>query len=239
MSSVKLNHALGGSTTLEAGDTASAETITLPAGNKTLLATDGDGSQLTGVGVDGIVSTANATAITIDSSENVDFSQEVKLGAAKKMKFKADSGNSSSRYWQVRNDDSAYGDLGFKVSASNSDASYSSVLELMADGRGLSQFTAKAWCRYDQTGTPSITDSHNVSSITDNGTGSLDVNFSNNLANNNYMYNQDLGQWTTSYSRGRAYVATAGTNNTKIQCRTLENEAFTDMGYASVIVFGD
>jgi hypothetical protein len=30
-----------------------------------------DGSSLTGVGVDGIVSTANATAITIDSSENV------------------------------------------------------------------------------------------------------------------------------------------------------------------------
>jgi len=39
MSSVKLNHALGGSTTLEAGDTASAETITLPAGNKTLADT--------------------------------------------------------------------------------------------------------------------------------------------------------------------------------------------------------
>jgi len=36
MSSVKLNHALGGSTTLEAGNTASAETITLPAGNNTL-----------------------------------------------------------------------------------------------------------------------------------------------------------------------------------------------------------
>jgi len=36
MSSVKLNHALGGSTTLEAGDTASAETVTLPAGNNTL-----------------------------------------------------------------------------------------------------------------------------------------------------------------------------------------------------------
>jgi len=217
-----------GVVTLTAPNTNTDRTITLPDEDITL-----------GGGVDGIVSTANATAITIDSSENVDFSQEVKLGAAKKMKFKADSGNSSSRYWQVRNDDSAYGDLGFKVSASNSDASYSSVLELMADGRGLSQFTAKAWCRYDQTGTPSITDSHNVSSITDNATGNLDVNFSNSLANNNYMYNQDLGQWTTSYSRGRAFAATAGTNTTKIQCRTLENEAWTDMGYASVIVFGD
>jgi hypothetical protein len=33
----------------------------------------GGGGNLTGVGVDGIVSTANATAITIDSSENVGF----------------------------------------------------------------------------------------------------------------------------------------------------------------------
>jgi len=36
MSGVKLNHALGGSTTLEAGNTSSAETVTLPAGNNTL-----------------------------------------------------------------------------------------------------------------------------------------------------------------------------------------------------------
>jgi len=36
MSSVKLKHALGGSTTLEAGNTSSAETVTLPAGNNTL-----------------------------------------------------------------------------------------------------------------------------------------------------------------------------------------------------------
>jgi len=58
MSSVKLNHALGGSTTLEAGNTSSAETVTLPAGNKTLLATDGDGSQLTGINTATVATTA-------------------------------------------------------------------------------------------------------------------------------------------------------------------------------------
>jgi hypothetical protein len=40
-------------------------------GNMTATEFYGGGGNLTGVGVDGIVSTANATAITIDSSENV------------------------------------------------------------------------------------------------------------------------------------------------------------------------
>ena len=66
MSSVKLNHALGGSTTLEAGNTASAETITLPAGNKTLLATDGDGSQLTGINAATVATTAPSSPSTGD-----------------------------------------------------------------------------------------------------------------------------------------------------------------------------
>jgi hypothetical protein len=62
-----------GSVTLDAHDVSGDQTLIVPslAGGKTLLTTDGDGSSLTGVGVDGIVSTANATAITIDSSENV------------------------------------------------------------------------------------------------------------------------------------------------------------------------
>jgi hypothetical protein len=133
----------------------------------------------------GIDDNATSTAITIDASENVDFSEEIKLDTSKNMKFKADSSNSSSRYWKVRNDDSAYGDLGFKVSASNSDASYSSVLELMSDGRGLSQFTAKAWVNFADNG--SINDSHNISSVSNTATGVYTVNFTNSMANTNYV----------------------------------------------------
>ena len=39
---------------------------------------------------------------------------------------------------------------------------------------------AKAWVRFDGTGTVSITDSFNVSSITDNGTGRYGFDFTNN-----------------------------------------------------------
>ena len=73
MSKVKIQgHASGtGVLTVTAPNTSTDRTITLPDGTGTLLTTDGDGSSLTGVGVDGISSSADATAITIDSSENV------------------------------------------------------------------------------------------------------------------------------------------------------------------------
>jgi hypothetical protein len=56
---------------------------------------------------------------------------------------------------------------------------------ITSDGRGLSQFTAKAWCSFNQS-THTIADSHNISSVSDSGVGNSRVNFSNNLANANY-----------------------------------------------------
>ena len=61
------------------------------------------------------------------------------------------------------------------------------ALEITSDGRGVSQFTARAWINFDgYVSTPNIRDSHNISSITDNGTGLYTVNFTNNMANANY-----------------------------------------------------
>jgi len=72
MSTLTLKGATSGSSVLKAPDSGSNEvTFTMPASTGTLLTTDGDGSSLTGVGVDGISSSANATAITINSSEQV------------------------------------------------------------------------------------------------------------------------------------------------------------------------
>jgi hypothetical protein len=59
-------------------------------------------------------------------------------------------------------------------------------LQIKSDGRGLSQFTAKAWVNFNGTGTVAIRDSHNVSSVTDNGVGAMTVNFSNTMANDDY-----------------------------------------------------
>jgi hypothetical protein len=46
--------------------------------------------------------------------------------------------------------------------------------------------SVETWVNFNGTGTPSIRGSGNVSSISDNGTGSYTVNFSNNLTDANY-----------------------------------------------------
>ena len=77
MAKVKIQgHASGtGVLTVTAPNTSTDRTITLPDATGTLLTADGDGSSLTGVGVDGISSSADATAITINSSEQVGIGQ--------------------------------------------------------------------------------------------------------------------------------------------------------------------
>tara|TARA_R100000697_G_C5448095_1_gene196891 strand:- start:983 stop:1600 length:618 start_codon:yes stop_codon:yes gene_type:complete len=52
---------------------------------------------------------------------------------------------------------------------------------------GISQErVAKAWVNFNGTGTVAINGSYNVSSITDDGTGDYDINFSTALADTNY-----------------------------------------------------
>jgi hypothetical protein len=46
--------------------------------------------------------------------------------------------------------------------------------------------SAKVWCKFDGTGTIAIDDSYNVDSLTDNGTGDYDVNFTVDFATTNY-----------------------------------------------------
>ena len=48
------------------------------------------------------------------------------------------------------------------------------------------QGRAKAWVRFDGTGTVAIDDDYNVSSITDNGRGRYTVNFDTSLTDANY-----------------------------------------------------
>jgi len=56
-------------------------------------------------------------------------------------------------------------------------------------------FVARAWVNFNGTGTVAIRDSGNVSSITDNGTGDYDVNFTSDMEDANYSVT--LGCFTT------------------------------------------
>jgi hypothetical protein len=50
----------------------------------------------------------------------------------------------------------------------------------------IEQGRAKAWINFNGTGTIAIRNSHNVSSITDNGVGDYTISFSNAMPNVNY-----------------------------------------------------
>ena len=73
-------------------------------------------------------------------------------------------------------------------------------------------YMARAWVNFDGTGTPAIRGSGNVSSITDNGTGTYRVNFTTAMSDANYcnvasvnfdtggsLVNVDRGNQTTTY----------------------------------------
>jgi hypothetical protein len=69
---------------------------------------------------------------------------------------------------------------------------------------GYHQGAAKAWVKFDaSSGTPTISDSYNVTSITDNGVGDFTINFTTAFANANYA-------WALSgrpINAGEAYIA--------------------------------
>ena len=63
----------------------------------------------------------------------------------------------------------------------------------------------KSWVQFDGRSTVSIADSFNVSSITDNGTGDYDVNFSTNMSNANYSVVTG-GNYLDNDSGGRVFA---------------------------------
>jgi hypothetical protein len=106
------------------------------------------------------------------------------------------------------------------------------VLQVKYDGRGLSQFTAKVWCKFNGIGTVGISDSHNTSSITDVGTGVYRVNFTNAMANTSYAafasaqggHASQPDGWSTTYVQ----FSNRSASNTSL-----------DGAHLAILVFGD
>jgi len=246
--------------TLVAPNTNTDRTVTLPDESITLAG-----------GVDGIVSTANATAITIDSSENVGIGVTppaygagytgVSVGAVGTIladtsgldgMYLASNAYYGAGYKYIQNGkalelkmDASGGNFKFRTAASGTAGgaiTWSDRLEIKADGRGLSQFTAKAWVNFNGTGTPSIRDSHNISSLTDNGTGIYTVNFTNNTANANYSVSA-LPAWntgSTSFTFSVFVDESTLPTTSAIKLGTKRSDGTsTDKPYVALQVFGD
>ena len=92
-----------------------------------------------------------------------------------------------------------------------------------------------AWVNFNGTGTVAIRDSENVSSITDDGTGSYYVNFTVAMANVNYAVTASSVRAVT-WNEGGINVRNYGTTSVKVQ--NIENSAGADTPTFSVQVMG-
>jgi len=230
--------------TVEAPNTNTDRTITLPDSTGT-LATTAD------AGVAGITSSADATAITINSSEQVGIGQ---TSPSAQLHLKQTTGDQflkmegATTNWGWRNQsDGTHGLFDFTNSrwlylGNNSYWSVqtggSEKFKIMADGRGLSQFTAKAWVNFNGTGTVSIRDSHNVSSVTDNGTGEWTVNYSNSMSNANYSATTANSYVGGSYDITYAMISGYSTSNISFYTQQ-EDSGVVDVSTMNIQVFGD
>ena len=77
------------------------------------------------------------------------------------------------------------------------------------------QGLAKGWGQFQGTGTVAVTDSLNYASITDNGTGSYTLNFTNNMGS---TYSA-LGSTGESHTQGFVRVGGIGTTNILVNSR--------------------
>ena len=92
---------------------------------------------------------------------------------------------------------------------------------------------AKAWVNFNGTGTIAARDSENVSSLTDNGTGEYDVNFSNAFSSANYAFIISSGALNNSIGGGSS-VAGSGRIETRDGSNTL-----ADSSYVYSSAYGD
>ena len=253
MSKVKIqgNASGTGVVTLTAPNTNKDRTITLPDGDISL-----------GVGID---DNATSTAITIDASENVGVGTSSPQGKTH-IKTASNDGNvadwadgqflvspgETSRstgfaisvdtsanvsYLTSLTPSSAWRDLGYRALDHIFYGNGSTErMRITSDGRGLSQFTAKAWCYVIGT---TIQDSHNVSSFIQQSTGKYYMNFSNNLGNSSYCATVASQQSSSNSGSVNAVTSSGkGVSRTGI-IEHYESNVLTNISNMSVLVFGD
>ena len=107
---------------------------------------------------------------------------------------------------------------------------------------GISQArVAKAWVRFDQTGSQSIDSSYNISSVTDTNTGISTLNFSTAMADAEYSVVATGGSTNARY-----YASTWSIGTSSFQVRNFSvydgsslGEYYIDRADCSAIVFGN
>jgi len=253
MSKIKLegNASGTGTLTISAPSTNTDRTLTLPDGAGEILLSDGDGSNLTGIeGLpDAIDVNASAPADSLNIASNGSLTVKPNIAKATDtatllaqigtndasdplaIKFTARTGQGSNNYIAM---DCAEG-------TTNRDfvIGYNSTehFRIKSDGRGISSFTAQAWVTMDGENTLTALHSHNVSSLTDNGTGDYIVNFSNNMSHTDYCVVMESVMWSSGYpNRG---IQERNASNTRVFAQRSTGGSMMDVPYCAVAVFAN
>lgn len=110
----------------------------------------------------------------------------------------------------------------------------------------LQQGLVKVWLNFNMLGTPSVRDSLNHSSITDNGTGDFTLTRTNNMNNDDYsvagMCSQNLSSNPANLSFGvpdNSSMNTFSTSATRTSCKFGYPSGMGDMPLGCFQVIGD
>ena len=98
-----------------------------------------------------------------------------------------------------------------------------------------------AWARVNQTGSQSVTDSYNVSSVTDAGTGRTQFNFSTNAINNDFVYVSMAGNEGSTTTSGRTQTNDGSQTTSSFRLRNINTNgpAQKNDTLVNVIVISD
>lgn len=97
-------------------------------------------------------------------------------------------------------------------------------------------YSARAWVNFNGTGTVAIRESGNVSSITDNGAGNYDVNFTTAMPDVNYCV-VVTGAENVPMSSARDVYTQGAAETTSIANVNAYRAAQYDLAYMSVAIF--
>ena len=107
----------------------------------------------------------------------------------------------------------------------------------------LQQGLCKAWVQFDGTATDAAArDSNNVGSMTDHSTGTYSVNYTNNMANDDYSFamaanNNDTGTGMVTGDSGHQTVVAVG--SLKFSFTGSSSNSVTDTIIGSAMIIGD
>ena len=97
-------------------------------------------------------------------------------------------------------------------------------------------YACRAWVNFDGTGTVSIRESGNVSSITDRGTGAYTVNFTTAMPDSSYSVGGTVGR-LDDISDSNIDIRALSTGSFEFNVRNQASTVLVDRGYTLVHVF--